>query len=208
MICQRTVNNKGGELRVSGKVLFDGTVDVHYGFIDVHDAENLVDWERQQEHRGQVNGLCGAACAGVLALMTGLHTGEVGFTVELHPSAPVVGDEWEDVVEVSFVNTVDTLGLHGFESQEVFDLPPGQYRVRYCARSMDVGQDEDTLDGDDPVDFYCLQFWPGPSEPDRIVREGSKAAGHWHHAKAGRPLTGAGQQGTVLSDHDRTAQAL
>ncbi len=68
MICQRTVNNKGGELRVSGKVLFDGTVDVHYGFIDVHDAENLVDWERQQEHRGQVNGLCGAACAGVLRI--------------------------------------------------------------------------------------------------------------------------------------------
>ena len=181
-------------------VLFNGTVDVQYAYINVHDVEEHVGEradegeERREEFRGQVNGLCGAARPGVLRLVTGLHTGEVGFTVELHSSEPAVGDEWEDVVEVSFRSDAGLLGLHGFESQEPFDLAPGQYRVRYCARGMDAGQAEDTLDGDDPVDFYLLQFWPGQPAGDRIVREHSKAAAFWHHATAGRSLTSTEQQ--------------
>ena len=175
--------------------LFDGTVDVHYGFIDVRDVEMVdADGDRRESYRGQVNGLCGAARSGVLNLVTGLHTGVVGFTVEGHAREPAVGDEWEDVVEVSFTNTGTTLGLYGFESQEVFDLAPGQYRVRYGARGMDAGQAEDTLDGDDPVDFYLLQFWPGQPSSDRIVREQSKAATAWHHANAVRPLAAQEQQ--------------
>ncbi len=39
---------------------------------------------------------------GTLWLTTGLHTGNVGFTVEVHDRAPPLDSQWEDVVEVSF----------------------------------------------------------------------------------------------------------
>ncbi|HZX04104.1 hypothetical protein [Kribbella sp.] len=48
---------------------------------------------------GQQNGLCGAASPGRLFLITGLHTGEVGFTVELYDDVPPLDDTWEEVVE-------------------------------------------------------------------------------------------------------------
>jgi hypothetical protein len=40
--------------------------------------------------------------AGALFLRTGLHSGKVGFTVELHDSRPPVDESWEQVVEASF----------------------------------------------------------------------------------------------------------
>ncbi len=174
------------------KVLFNGEVDVHYGFINVHHVLRDHDWEIGEEYRGQANGLCGAAVPGLLSLVTGLHTGEVGFTVELHAAEPPLDDTWEEIVEVSFTAAKKKMGLHGFQSQYEFTLPKGEYRVRYCARGMDEGRDEDTLDGD-PVDFYLLQFWPGPIAPDSILRQTSKAAAYWHRARRGRPLPPAEQ---------------
>jgi hypothetical protein len=52
--------------------------------------------------RGQVNGLCGAAAPGLLFLLTGLHTGHAGFTVDVCASRPAVDDSWEEIVEVPF----------------------------------------------------------------------------------------------------------
>jgi hypothetical protein len=51
---------------------------------------------------GQHNGLCGAAAAGKLWLVTGLHSGRVGFTVEVHDEAPPLDDSWEEIVEASY----------------------------------------------------------------------------------------------------------
>jgi hypothetical protein len=35
-------------------------------------------------------------------LITGLHTGQVGFTVDVLDAAPPLDDAWEEIVEVSF----------------------------------------------------------------------------------------------------------
>ena len=61
-----------------------------------------------------------------------------------------------------------------------FDLPPGPYRVRVCARGRDAG-DENEL-ADEAVDFYLIQLWPAPIEPDAILRVGSRSAEYWHEA--------------------------
>ena len=175
------------------EVLFEGEVDVHYRFINVHHVLRDPDWEIGEEYRGQANGLCGAAVPGLLSLVTGLHTGEVGFTVELHAAEPPLDDAWEEIVEVSFTTVQKRMGLHGFQSQYEFGLPEGDYRVRYCARGMDEGQDEDTLVDGDPVDFYLLQFWPGRIGGDSILRQTSRAAAYWHRAHRGRPLPPAEQ---------------
>ncbi|SNY60852.1 hypothetical protein [Paractinoplanes atraurantiacus] len=129
----------------------------------------------KQAFAGQANGLCGAAVPGALFLMTGLRFGEVGLDVEVHATEPPLGEEWEEAVEVSFAAQPGGVRLAGWESDGYeLPVPPGDYRVRYCARGIDEGRDVDQLDeGADPVDFYLLQFWPAPPSPDRILRQTS-----------------------------------
>ncbi|RZU51312.1 hypothetical protein EV385_3127 [Krasilnikovia cinnamomea] len=165
---------------MAAQVLFDGQVNVHYRFINVHGVEDEPGSESDDHRRGQRNGLCGAAVPGMLHLVTGLHTGDVGFRIELHSTEPPLSDTWEEAVEVSFHASTDEMGLHAFDDLYEFTLPPGDYRVRYCARGMQQGHDEDTLAGDEPIDFYLLQFWPGSPAPDRILRQTSDAAAYWH----------------------------
>ena len=50
-------------------------------------------------------------------------------------------------------------------------IPPGPYRVRYCARNMDEGKEIDTLVDEDPVDFYKLYFWPAELAPDKVIKQ-------------------------------------
>ncbi|WP_203236598.1 hypothetical protein [Nocardia panacis] len=133
---------------------------------------------------GQNSGLCGAAVPGALFLHTGLHTGDVGFTVEVRGQAPPLDPAWEDVVEVSFYPLSDQSFLvqwAGEDSWEL-DLKEGlDYRVRYCAQGMDRAREKDVRLDDEPVlDRYLLQFWPAPPEPDRIVRQTSQDAAYSH----------------------------
>jgi hypothetical protein len=62
--------------------VFEGLLDVHYGQAYVLTGDmpspNLHD-----AFRRQTNGLCGAAVRGALFLITGLHTGHVGFAVDV-----------------------------------------------------------------------------------------------------------------------------
>jgi hypothetical protein len=165
---------------MAAQVLFDGHVDVHYRFVNVHGVDDDPHGDFAGQRRGQRNGLCGAAVPGQLHLVTGLHTGAVGFRVELYSAEPALADVWEEAVDVSFHPNTDELGLYAFEDMHEFSLPPGDYRVRYCARGMQQGADEDTLSGHEPIDFYLLQFWPAPPGPDRILRQTSDTAAYWH----------------------------
>ncbi|RMI28078.1 hypothetical protein EBN03_31690 [Nocardia stercoris] len=168
--------------------LVDGQVDVHYGQIYVHSDPSSPGSELPESFAGQSGGLCGAAVPGALLLMTGLHTGKVGFTVEVLDQAPALDPEWEDVVEVSFRPRSDSSELVEFLQQNAWtlDLAEVDYRVRYCARGMDAGREADTrVDDEPPVDCYLLQFWPAPAEPDRVVRQTSDAAAYWHEYARG-----------------------
>ncbi|WP_433718596.1 hypothetical protein ACQP2Y_30415 [Actinoplanes sp. CA-051413] len=187
------------------EVLLDTTIHVHYGFLILGAIEEERPGDRTDGYRGQVNGLCGAAVPGVLTMHTGLHTGRVGMRIELHTDEPELGDVWQDVVEAYFGSRSEELLLSAFDSAEgPVDLPPGFYRVRYCAQDMQRGHDVDTRPDDEPVDRYMLQFWPAVGV-DRVVRQGSEVAGYRHRHSTDPALTGeelAGQVAVLRQDRD------
>jgi hypothetical protein len=166
------------------KILFDGDVDVHYGFIYLlpvgEDMPDLSD-----SRRGQANGLCGAAVPGSLSVVTGTHTGPVPVRAELHDAEPPVGEQWEDVVEVSLDVRPEEYWLSAFAWAEPVDgLPAGTHRARWCATGMDEAHDRTRLDGEPEIDRYLLQLWPALPAPDAVVRRGSENAGYWHGVAA------------------------
>jgi hypothetical protein len=162
-----------------------GDVWVHYGQLYVrsgHADPGVPPPELREHFAGQQNGLCGGAVPGCLFLITGLHTGTVGFAVELHDQPPAPDDGWEEIVEVSFrsAGEASLLGWAG-EWEWPLELIETDYRVRYCATGMDAGRAADTRADDEPeVDRYLLQFWPGPPGPDRVVKQTSTIAAYWH----------------------------
>ncbi|GAA2668583.1 hypothetical protein SAMN05428941_0959 [Streptomyces sp. 2114.2] len=133
---------------------------------------------------GQTNGLCGAAVPGCLFLCTGLSSGKVALTVEVHGTAPPLDDRWEDVVEASFRPlTASTAVLPcGRGALCEWALPTADHRVRYCGRGMDggAGAASATVRDAGPVGQYLLQFWPAPPTADRVVRQTSRSAAHRH----------------------------
>src|SRR4051812_28432951 len=76
-----------GELHMH-RTLMSGPVWVSYAQIYV---ESSGDFSSMEEcFAGQRNGLCGAAVAGRLFLLTGLHSGQVAFAVELYDDEPAI----------------------------------------------------------------------------------------------------------------------
>ena len=167
------------------RTLFDAEVHVHYGQVYVwsNQAYPLLD----EAFAGQANGLCGAASPGALFMITGVHTGHVRFTIELHDEPAPMGEEWEDIVEVSFTPMSSRIELAQWAGEACWplDLPDVDFRVRYCACGMDDGRSADTiLEGEPGRDRYLLQFWPGAWSPDRVVKLTSDVADYWHrHAR-------------------------
>ncbi|WP_209446622.1 hypothetical protein [Streptomyces palmae] len=161
----------------------EGEVHVHYGQIYVESDPDGFGPDLAESFAGQSSGLCGAAISGALWLTTGVHTGNVGFTVEVHDQAPPLAPEWEDVVEVSFRPVSDTSVLVQWAHEDSWelDLAETDYRVRYCARGMDRARQKDTRLSDEPrLDSYLLQFWPAPPAPDRVLKQTSAIAAYWH----------------------------
>jgi hypothetical protein len=183
--CEDDLSVPGGRLcgREDSMVrtFVSGQVHVHYRQIYVESGEDYPDLGAC--FAGQSNGLCGAAFHGTLFLTTGLHTGSVGFTVELHEGPPPVDEEWEEVVEASFTPTSGRVALVQWGGEAAWDLDLAQtsHRVRYCATGMDAAHAADTRLEDEPMlDRYLLQFWPAAPEPDRVVRRTSETAVYWH----------------------------
>ncbi|MFC9970763.1 hypothetical protein ACFVH6_07650 [Spirillospora sp. NPDC127200] len=160
----------------------DGEVHVHYGQLYVMSGpEDMPDLKKA--FAGQTAGLCGAAVPGFLWLTTGLHTGAVGFTVEVHEHAPEPAPVWEGVVEVSFrpQTSRTVLELWGGEGAWDLELAQTDHRVRYCAQGMDEGRALDTRMDDEPqTDRSLLQFWPASPGPGQVVRHKSRAAAYRH----------------------------
>ncbi|WP_228454408.1 hypothetical protein [Streptomyces alkaliphilus] len=167
-----------------------GEVHVHYGQIYVESDPDHGSPGFSEAFAGQSGGLCGAAVPGALHLVTGLHTGRVGFVVEVHEEAPPLDPAWEDVVEVSFRPASDRTCLVQWAGEAVWDLdlPRTDHRVRYCARGMDEGRRVDTRTSGEPeADSYLLQFWPAPPRPDHVVRRTSRTAAYWHRCARRHP---------------------
>ncbi|MGW0825997.1 hypothetical protein [Streptomyces sp. NPDC002845] len=168
----------------------DGEVHVHYGQIYVESDPDSFGPDLKEAFAGQESGLCGAAIPGALWLTTGLHTGNVGFTVEVHDQAPPLDPVWEDVVEVSFrpLSAHSVLMEWAGEDSWELDLEETDYRVRYSAQGMDRARQQDTrLDEEPQVDRYLLQFWPAPPGPDRVLRQASETAAYRHDYARSQP---------------------
>jgi hypothetical protein len=165
--------------------IFDGLLDVGYHTAYVESFEHSSE-DFESACIGQTNGLLGAAVPGLLCLTTGLHHGAVGLTIDILNTPPPIDDAWEEIVEASFVSTSDTANLVAFYGERVCDipLPEKHYRVRYCARNMDYGQEVDTIIEEDPIDFYSLIFWPAPSAPDAIIKQTSETAAYWNSCRS------------------------
>jgi hypothetical protein len=162
----------------------DDTVSVHYRQIYLaSEPDDLTRWSTDH-WVGQTNGLCGAAVPGLLYLKTGLHTGQVRFTVHVYDTEPSqLFSEWEDVVEVSFRPATDDVALVEWGNENWYPLPLTtiDYRVRYCATGMDEGcEKQNAFEDDVAPDRYVLQFWPAPAASDSILRQTSRFAAHSH----------------------------
>lgn len=166
------------------RTLFTGEVHVSYSQAYVESDRDVFDYDLAEAFAGQVNGLCGAGHPGRLWLATGLHTGNVPFTVEAHDRPPEAGEAWEEIVEVSFrpgPDEVLLLDWGGSGPRRKLDVDRVDYRVRYCASGMDAGHAANVRMDDEPeIDRYLLQLWPAPPGPDRVVKQTSLAAAYWH----------------------------
>ncbi|WP_202869130.1 hypothetical protein [Kribbella antibiotica] len=170
------------------RVAMSGRAWVSYGQIYVESTP--FSGVMEDSFRGQRNGLCGAASAGVLFLVTGLHTGEVGFTVEVHGTAPPLDDSWEEIVEASYRPAGEAMLITwgGDGGWWPLELAEADYRVRYCGWGMDAGHQANPPSDDEPVvDRYLLQFWPAAPAADRVVKVTSANATYWHDAMSNLP---------------------
>lgn len=168
-----------------------GEVHVHYHQIYVESDPDSPGPGLAQAFAGQSTGLCGAAPPGTLWLRTGLHTGNVGFTVEVHDAAPPLEPEWEDAVEVSFrpASAGSALVQWAGEASWELDLEETDYRVRYCAQGMDAAHRQDTRLSEEPqLDRYLVRFWPAPPAPDRRP-SAHCSSGAWLLSPCGSPRT-------------------
>ena len=163
--------------------VFDGLLWVHYGQAYV-ESSNSQPIYLEDAFQGQTNGLCGAALPGALFLITGLHTGRVGFTVDVLDTPPPLDNIWEEIVEVAFTPRLEKATLTDWNASHVCDIPlqKKNYRVRYCACNMDLGKEVNTiLESEPTVDFYSLTFWLADPVLDVVVKQTSRQAAYWHN---------------------------
>lgn len=169
-------------------VLLDRVIETDYGQFDLIWGDGYGfdgDWDRFFD--GQVNGLVGAADDNGLYVNLARRSGGSPMRIVLLDEAPALDDGWEDIVEVSVTvpaGAETSWSSWAGETSGPIELPPGTYRVRTSARGRDAGHDGEFADG--PVDFYLLEFWPAPGEPDAILRTTSDSAKYWHQEVGNR----------------------
>lgn len=167
------------------RVLLDRLIETDYGQFDLLWGDDYgFDGDFERFFAGQVNGLVGAASGHGLYLNLARRSGGSPVRIVLldHAPAPTPdADHWEDVVEVSIMVPADVeprWSTWAGEESGPLDLPPGTYRVRTNARGRDAGGDGEFADG--AVDFYLLEIWPAPTQPDAIILSTSAEAEYWH----------------------------
>jgi hypothetical protein len=127
---------------------------------------------------------------GNATLITGLHTGPVGFSVTVADHDPGAdADGYEDIVEISFWSKSERLRISEWSGDRDHPLPklpsgPGWYRLRYHAVNMDEGSKVNSLTSRDAVvDRYLLQIWPQSESIPRVVKSTSHKLAYWRGAE-------------------------
>lgn len=171
------------------ETLLDQLIKTEYGQFDLlWGADYGFDGDFDRFFAGQSNGLVGAASGQGLYVHFARRCGGSPVRIVLLDSAPAPDPgQWEDIVEVSVTVPAGAsphwstwAGEHG----DTFDLAAGTYRVRASARGRDAGRAAEYADG--AVDFYLLEIWLAPAQPDSIIRSTSADAAYWHREVGGR----------------------
>jgi hypothetical protein len=161
------------------RVLLDEEVRVDHCWISLAPDDDLLDLRAARA--GSHNGALLAGADGMLAMITGLHLGDVPLRVELHASRPPVGDAWEDVVEAPLRTGDETYVLTTADFGAELGLPGGtDLRARWCASGVDAAYDGTRSAGEPVLDRYLLQLWPARRRREAVVRTTSVRYRHAH----------------------------
>jgi hypothetical protein len=141
-----------------------------------HASFAIVDDEEWPPERppGHTNGLVVPMSQGAV-ISTGIHTGAVTVIAEVRRVSPALAalEDWDEVVEVSFVAPVGQVRVATIMSDVPEGLPlltpagPGSYRLRLHAKGRDTNPDGVA---DDPFETYLLIVWPGPAAAEIIYK--------------------------------------
>jgi hypothetical protein len=161
------------------RVLLDEEVRVDHCWISLAPDDDPLDLSAARA--GSRNGALLPGADGMLAMITGLHLGDVSLRVELHASRPPVGDAWEDVVEAPLRTTDERYRLSTADFGAELELPGGtDLRARWCASGVDAAYDGTRSAGEPVLDRYLLQLWPARRRGDAVVRTTSVRYRHAH----------------------------
>jgi len=143
-------------------------VDAEYHHFQIIDPEGPLAEDLDDTYNGLVS-----ASGGAIEVTTGIHTGNVQVTVELHSQRPDVAADWEEIAEISCHSpSGDMLVTHFMDDPA--DLPslasqgPGPYRLRVHARGRDRAVDHTLVD--DVVESYLIQSWPAAHQDALLVK--------------------------------------
>jgi hypothetical protein len=163
------------------KVIYSGPVEISYGQLYAI-SPGCMPVLLESALAGQQNGLCGAAVAGGLMLMCGLHSGTVQLEVLAFAAEPPLEASWPEVVEAPFAFQSSPVVLQDWDGRDICTLPidgPG-YMVRWYARNFGEAEDAGRLDDVEPYEEYALHIWPAAEPVERVVRQTDEKAGYWH----------------------------
>ncbi|WP_224047189.1 hypothetical protein [Arthrobacter sp. NicSoilB4] len=166
------------------RVLLDQAIHTDYGQLDLIWTEaGGFDGDFDRFFAGQVNGLVGAADPDGVYVNLARRSGGSSVRIVLLDEAPAEDDvSWEDVVEVSFLlpagHTLGWIAWAGLSRGSLDGVPSGSFRLRVSARGRDEGSVGE--DAEDLVDFYLLELWLAPPQPDAVLRTGSWDSRYWH----------------------------
>ncbi|MFE1416925.1 hypothetical protein ACFW6F_39945 [Streptomyces sp. NPDC058746] len=101
-------------------------------------------------------------------ILTGLETGYVTVTLELHPALPPAQalDDWDEVVEASLelpdgdAYVMDAHDETPFPSLSAYTGRPA--RIRVHARGRDAARLAPEPDDEHPLEQHLIQLWPAP----------------------------------------------
>lgn len=143
-------------------------VHAEYHLFQVSDPKGPVADDLDASHNGLVS-----AIGGAIEVSTGIHTGNVQVTVQLHAEQPEPAADWEEIAEISWRSSSGQAFVAPLMDDPV-DLPslasrgPGCYRLRVHARGRDTAVDQAVVD--EVVESYLLQSWPAAHEDALLVR--------------------------------------
>lgn len=166
-------------------------VAVEYHHFQITDPDGPV----ADDVDASVTGLVSAS-GGIIEVSTGIHTGDVRVTVELHLQRPEPGTGWEEIAEISCTSSSGELLVTSFMDESA-DLPSlavqgaGTYRLRVHARGRDRAVDHTVID--DVVEFYLIQSWPAAHQ-DAVLAKATDGYGAQVRARRAND--------TIVIDHE------